>query len=104
LRSTIRHGDLVARFGGDEFVIVLEGPPGRIEPEALARIAQALGAGVLVDGEPMLIRLSVGVASVVQGTSMSADQLLSAADSHMYAQKRTRNPMLAAPSGATPRT
>jgi diguanylate cyclase (GGDEF)-like protein/PAS domain S-box-containing protein len=86
LRSSVREVDMVARFGGDEFVIVC---PELDSPESLsqvvARVSRAVGA--LRSGD-MPIRMSVGAAVAVAG--LGADDLVRLADEAMYRAKRSR--------------
>jgi diguanylate cyclase (GGDEF)-like protein len=90
LTSAVRQGDTIARLGGDEFAVLLEGPPGLVA-EAVAvsdRILRALSDPVEVNGVPMVVTASVGVAAASQGAG-SADELLRDADAAMYQAKRT---------------
>ena len=45
LRAEVRDGDLVGRFGGEEFVILLAARPGRTEADALAAAAESSRTG-----------------------------------------------------------
>ncbi|MGI8993161.1 MAG: putative bifunctional diguanylate cyclase/phosphodiesterase [Nocardioidaceae bacterium] len=91
LQESVRKQDHVARFGGDEFVVIC--PDVSLE-DAVAvaeRILEALRRPLLLDTGRHVVTTSVGVA--VSGT-MSADDLLAAADVAMYAAKeRGRNQM-----------
>lgn len=90
LRAAVREADLVARFGGDEFVVVVEGDPAVIEAETLARIEDALAEPVRIGPILAPTAVSVGSASAGRGSSTTPDGLLAAADASMYARKRAR--------------
>ncbi|MEU8657146.1 diguanylate cyclase domain-containing protein [Actinoplanes philippinensis] len=86
LTAAIRPGDTAARLGGDEFVLVL---PGTTEAEAAAvadRVLAGLDGPVIVEGRPLRVRASIGIAGGTAG-DVPAD-LLRRADTAMYAAKR----------------
>jgi diguanylate cyclase (GGDEF)-like protein len=91
-RAQLREGDLIGRFGGEEFSILLPATAateaGRVAERLRGRIADepiAVGDGrdtsVLVD-----ITVSVGVAEL-PGTGQDLDELLAAADAALYEAK-----------------
>ncbi len=79
--------DLVARWGGDEFVILHRHAAGQSETAAMAkRIIEEINRAVVIDGSEVIVGASIGSASAPDdGTS--PDALLSKADIALYAAK-----------------
>lgn len=86
IRSVLRPMDTVARFGGDEFVLLCESTDQAEASELSRRLAQAFRTPFLVAGQEQALGLSVGFV-VVDQAGASADALLAAADEQMYARK-----------------
>ena len=87
LCSTVRAEDTVARWGGDEFVVLVEQPPGEACVDALAeRLRAATAVPVELDGESVTLGVSVGVAYAPDYEEATA--LLGRADAAMYVRKR----------------
>jgi diguanylate cyclase (GGDEF)-like protein/PAS domain S-box-containing protein len=94
LVGAVRTGEVVARWAGDEFVVLAEGVGSRAEASAVAsRLSEALGqCGWRVDGgEDVVVSGSVGVAMARPGT-ITARELIRQADTAMYSIKSDRRP------------
>ena len=87
LSAIIGPRDLVARWGGDEFVILHHHAPGQLETPVVAkRIIDEINRAVVIDGSEVIVGASIGSASAPRdGTS--PDALLSKADIALYAAK-----------------
>jgi diguanylate cyclase (GGDEF)-like protein len=102
MRSALRVTDVLGRFGGDEFTIVLPRTCSRDALNVAERLRQAVATHVFRTswGEPMRATVSVGVASSPQD-GMSGDELFRAADGSLYAAKQAgRNRVVTASAGA----
>lgn len=89
LRSSVRDRDVVSRFGGDEFVVVVRSYGGM---ENLVRVCRKVldlvSQPVSVAGQLVAVSPSIGVAMAPQDGN-DADTLIRNADAAMYAVKET---------------
>lgn len=108
LRAEVRDGDLVGRFGGEEFVVLLSGAGGEdLEVGALVaaerirdRVARLRPA---VPGGPARVTLSAGVATLPRD-GHDLDALVAVADAALYAAKAAgRDAVRGRPGGSRPR-
>ena len=87
VRSSVRAGDTVARFGGDEFIVLLASVTGAQDAaHVAAKVLVAVQAPYRLDGHEVSVAASVGVGVYpIDGTS--PDELVRSADAAMYRDK-----------------
>ena len=87
IRETLREEDLVVRFGGDEFVVVLPKVGTGLEARRVAdKLLVALARPFLVDGEEHQLGASIGI-SIYPDDAQTVDAMLHNADSAMFDAK-----------------
>lgn len=97
LLKNLRSIDIVARYGGDEFVIVLPQTPPATATQIAERMRKAVESNVFLKKEGYSLRMtaSFGVASYPEN-AQSKDDLIRLADEAMYRVKyQTRNAVYA---------
>ncbi len=101
--AVVRASDTVARIGGDEFVVLMEGFFSYRQLEQLGRkIVDAVEAPFQVEGKALQVSTSVGVSTFPP--SKSWEELLATADAAMYEAKATgRGAVVIAPLKAEER-
>ncbi|WP_436532842.1 diguanylate cyclase domain-containing protein [Actinoplanes sp. HUAS TT8] len=89
LRDAVRDTDMAARFGGDEFAVLLEPISGRTQAWEIAhRVIDAIGEPFEIAGRSVATQASVGIAYSEPGRT--AEGLLEEADLAMYRAKKTK--------------
>ncbi len=86
ISRTLRGVDTAARFGGDEFVVLLADTEPSTAMVAAQRVQQAIDQVRILDGHEIATRASIGIASSAVGYT-SADDVLRDADHAMYQAK-----------------
>jgi diguanylate cyclase (GGDEF)-like protein len=92
LQRLTRSTDVVARFGGDEFIVLLSGADRAASEEVAQRIRNVVFATTLeVDVKMVRLKVNVGAASFPEGGN-SLQAVMTAADRMMYKDKELRDP------------
>ena len=89
LKSIVRAEELLARYGGEEFAVVLPECP----REDALRVGERIRALVEAtpfrfDDVPIVVTVSVGVASVTGGEDITPEELTDRADTRLFEAKR----------------
>jgi diguanylate cyclase (GGDEF)-like protein/PAS domain S-box-containing protein len=88
VKSSVRQSDLFARFGGEEFVLLL--PETQLAPalQLCERLRQKVAAQwIETDGDPISVTVSVGLADFQQNTT-TLEEIIARADAALYTAKR----------------
>lgn len=88
IRSCVRETDIAARFGGDEFAVVLPDTGSEGAVAVAERVRERIFAYNFLAGDGLTVRLtsSVGVATLPD-VAASSEELIKAADTAMYRVK-----------------
>jgi diguanylate cyclase (GGDEF)-like protein/PAS domain S-box-containing protein len=88
ISGSVRAADTAARFGGDEFAILLEDVGGlEHAAETAERVLESLSRTIQLDHNELTIRASLGISVAEPGRPTDADELIRNADAAMYIAK-----------------
>jgi diguanylate cyclase (GGDEF)-like protein/PAS domain S-box-containing protein len=88
IAAAVRAVDTAARFGGDEFAILLEDVSGvQTAAETAERILEALSQPLEIGHKTLSLRASLGISIAEAGVATDADELIRNADAAMYIAK-----------------
>jgi len=94
IRSTLRASDVPARYGGDEFAILLPDTPREAAERTAERIRDAFAAAAFDGGSRRSVAVGVAVGAATFPTDgRTATELIAVADAGLYREKRSRSPI-----------
>jgi len=87
LRAVVRESDVLSRYGGDEFIVMLSDVGTTMDPQEVAsRIRTEIAKPLLVDGAHLFVTASIGI-TVADQVGCTTTELLRDADAAMYRAK-----------------
>jgi len=87
LRSVVRDRDMLGRFGGDEFIIMLRDVSGSYDPFVIAEQLRAeIAQPLIIDGAELFVTASIGI-TVSDRKGVTTTEMLRDADAAMYRAK-----------------
>lgn len=90
LKQRLRRSDVVGRYAGDEFIVLLPSTTLENGYKVLDGIRESLGSSpVQIEGKDINVTLSIGVVGVDQTTELSVNGLIARADALLYQAKRS---------------
>jgi diguanylate cyclase (GGDEF)-like protein/PAS domain S-box-containing protein len=90
LRHSFRSADIIARFGGDEFTVFPLEAADESGTLLVKRLEDNIATHNATAGRVYRLTMSVGIARFEPDSAWSVQQLIAAADRHLYAIRRTR--------------
>jgi diguanylate cyclase (GGDEF)-like protein len=100
LLGTVREIDIAARWGGEEFAVVLPGTDVNGAAHAAERIREALARRDMFAPDGARLRVTVSFGATSSGPGATSDELVAAADEALYRAKRAGKDRVE--TGATP--
>ncbi len=88
IHQGLRETDLLARYGGDEFGVLLTQTDQNGSKKVAEQILNRLSDPVLADGREHMIAVSIGLVSFSPGQTESSDEVIIAADEALYQAKK----------------
>jgi diguanylate cyclase (GGDEF)-like protein len=100
MRESLRQGEIIGRYGGDEFVILLPGSNCTQGQQVAERLCEKIASQTISsDKGDISVTLSLGISELSQANDSTLETLLSHADQALYEAKRTGRNRLAVYTG-----
>lgn len=89
-RDSFRQSDVICRWGGDEFIMLLSQPDVMSAAIVTERIRQKIEAFNELGTRPYKLSISLGVVPIDTQSEMTLDEIIAEADESMYEHKRNK--------------
>lgn len=88
-QHALRNTDMLARWGGEEFIMLLPNTPPEQALLLAERVREAIAAppSMRVDGQEVQVTVSMGAAGIAPGQALSLAELIKRADAALYRAK-----------------
>ena len=90
ISSAVRPSDIVCRYGGDEFIVILPEADENVALKVANRIQDRFKNGIVLDGNPYRVKFSIGI-SVYPAISSDKKKLVKSADDAVYVAKKNES-------------
>lgn len=91
LKDSFRQSDVIARWGGDEFVILLARASDTTPDVIIERVHQKISDFNITAKRPYKLSVSLGIVHVDPEAGLTLEQIIANADTSMYEQKRIKH-------------
>ncbi len=90
IQKTFRESDIIARIGGDEFVVLIISAPDDIDEKIAERLQNKFDEYNARSGKPYRLAISFGFVAFERDDTSSIEEVMKQADEKMYEQKRLK--------------
>lgn len=91
IQQSLRTGDIIARYAGDEFLVLLDMGDRSVLDDAVARIRKKTAEWNISSGKPYTLSFSMGAEIFRKDENLSIEKIIKTVDDLMYLDKENKN-------------